>query len=181
MTNQAMEIKMTEQQTNPSRVTILGINGHIGHATARAFVAAGWQVTGFGRSNRHHVAGVRFVQGDAGSVAEMAAAIEGADVVVHALNLRYDQWDRGRYEALTARVISAMAAAPGKTMLFPANIYNYAASLRHVTPEAPQVPAAARGAIRVRIEGMLREAAYGGYFRIVFLRAGDLLGPGTSG
>jgi nucleoside-diphosphate-sugar epimerase len=34
------------------KVTILGINGHIGHHAAKAFVAAGWQVTGFGRSNR---------------------------------------------------------------------------------------------------------------------------------
>ena len=51
-----------------AKVTILGINGHIGHHAAKAFVAAGWEVTGFGRSNKHPVPGVRFVQGDADSV-----------------------------------------------------------------------------------------------------------------
>ena len=35
-----------------NKVTILGINGHIGHHAAKAFVAAGWQVTGLGRSSR---------------------------------------------------------------------------------------------------------------------------------
>lgn len=46
------------------KVTILGINGHIGQATAKAFVAAGWEVTGMGRTDKHHTPGVRFVRGD---------------------------------------------------------------------------------------------------------------------
>lgn len=172
---------MTEQKQGAGRVTILGINGHIGHFAAQAFVAGGWAVTGFGRSNRHPVPGVAFVRGDAANVSEMEEAIAGADVVVNALNLRYDQWDRGRYEALTARVIAAMAAAPGATMLFPANLYNYATSLRQVTPDAPQQPGTPRGAIRVRVEAMLQEAARQGAFRLAMIRAGDFFGPGSSG
>lgn len=163
------------------RVTILGINGHIGQFAARAFVAGGWEVTGFGRSNKAPVPGVGFVRGDADGIEDMAAAVAGADVVVNALNLRYDQWDRGRYEALTSRVIAAMGRVAGRTMLFPANIYNYAATLRHVTPEAAQQPETPRGAIRVRVEAMLREAAESGAFRLATIRAGDFFGPGTSG
>src|SRR5690606_28373096 len=78
------------------KVTILGSNGHIGHHAARAFVAAGWDVTGFGRVDRAPVAGMRFVAGDADSLADLSAAIGDSDVVVNALNLPYDKWDNGQ-------------------------------------------------------------------------------------
>ncbi len=45
------------------KVTVLGINGHIGRFAAVAFVAAGWTVRGMGRSNKHAVPGVEFVGG----------------------------------------------------------------------------------------------------------------------
>src|SRR5438477_14198 len=35
-----------------AKVTVLGINGHIGHHAAAAFVAAGWDVVGMGRSDK---------------------------------------------------------------------------------------------------------------------------------
>lgn len=38
-------------------VTVLGINGHIGHYAATAFQAAGFSVSGFGRSNRQLITG----------------------------------------------------------------------------------------------------------------------------
>ena len=93
------------------KVTILGINGHIGHHVAKAFVAAGWEVTGFGRANRHPIPGVRFVTGDAENVADMRAAIGDSEVVVNALNLPYHQWDKGRMEAQMAGVIAALGTA----------------------------------------------------------------------
>jgi len=166
--------------TSKGKVTILGINGHIGRFAARAFADAGWQVKGFGRSNRYPVAGVAFVRGDADSVEDMATAIADADVVVNALNLPYDKWDNGRKEAQVARVIAAMGKS-GKTLLFPGNIYNYAASQRHVTPDAPQIPQTPRGAIRVRVERMLRQAAEQGDMQVLIVRAGDFFAPHAGG
>lgn len=139
------------------KVTVLGINGHIGHNAAEQFHKAGWEVTGFGRSNRKPIPGVRFVQGDAANIADMQAAIEGADVVVQGLHLPYDKWTNGRAEAQLANVIAAMGQ--GKTMMFPGTIYNYAATDRQMTPSTPQRPEAPRGAIRVRLEQMLRAAS----------------------
>lgn len=162
------------------KVVVLGINGHIGNAVARAFAANGWQVTGFGRSNRHPIPGVRFVKGDAEDVPAMRAAIGDAEVVFNGLNLPYHQWDKGRKEAQTARVIEAMGAS-GKTLLFPGNIYNYAPTLRHVTPDQPQVPPTPRGTIRQRVEAMYRDAALRGDFQAIILRAGDFFGPGSTG
>ena len=112
-----------------SKVTILGINGHIGHHAAEAFAAAGWDVTGFGRSNKHPIAGVAFVKGDARASRTCGAAIGDTDVVVNALNLPYHQWDKGRMEAQT-RASSRRWARAARRMLFPGNIYNYAASDR---------------------------------------------------
>lgn len=161
-------------------VTILGINGHIGHHAARAFVEAGYAVTGFGRSNRSPVAGVTFMQGDAASLSDLQRAIAGADIVVNALNLPYDKWDKGRAEAQLATVIAAMGDL-GKTLMFPGNIYNYAASDRRITPSMPQRPQTPRGAIRVRQEEMLAAASRAGKFQTIILRAGDFYAPGNAG
>ncbi len=160
------------------KVTILGINGHIGHHAAKAFVAAGWEVVGFGRSNRYPVAGVRFAKGDADSVAELSAAIGDSEVVVNAFNPPYHEWDKGRMEALHARVVEAMGTS-GKTMLFPGNIYNYAQTDRVVMPETAQRPATPRGAIRVRVEEMLEAATQRGGLQVIVIRAGDFFGPDT--
>lgn len=162
------------------KVTILGINGHIGSHAARAFVAAGWDVTGFGRSNRARIDGVRFIAGDADSVEDMRRAIGDADVVLNALNLPYDQWDKGRMEALTERVTAAMGTA-GRTLLFPGNIYNYALDSRVIAPDTAQIPQTPRGAIRVRCEEMLKAAAARGDMQVIILRAGDFYGAGVDG
>ncbi len=157
-------------------VTVLGINGHAGHHIAKAFVAGGWTVTGFGRSNRHPVQGVRFLKGDADIAAELAAAVAGADVVVNALHLPYHLWDEGRAEAQLQRVLTALGSS-GKTLLFPGTIYNYAAADRDVTPDLPQRPEKPRGEIRKRLEQMLEAAAKRGDIQAIILRAGDFYGP----
>lgn len=163
-------------QANRGKVTVLGSNGHIGHHAVRAFAAAGWAVTAFGRSNKHPVAGVTFVAGDADNVDDIRRAVADADVVVNALNLPYHQWDNGRMEAQASRVIEAIGRS-GKTVLYPGNIYNFAASQQVVTPDAPQNPETPRGAIRVHTEALLRKAAEAGNFQLLILRAGDFYGP----
>lgn len=162
------------------KVVILGVNGHIGQATARAFVTAGWDVTGMARTDKRRLPGVKFVQGDAESVADMRAAIGDIEVVVNALNLPYASWDEGRKEAQMARVLEAMGPS-GKTMLFPGNIYNYAATDRVVTPDLPQRPQTPRGEIRMRIERMFEAAAARGDLQVIVLRAGDFYSPDCDG
>lgn len=163
-----------------TKITILGINGHIGHHAAQACVQAGYEVSGFGRSNRRPVPGVRFIEGDAGSLASMQTAVADAEIVFNALNLPYDQWDKGRAEAQLANVIAAMGDS-GKTMLYPGNIYNYAATDREVTPTTPQRPQTPRGAIRVRQEDLLAAASKAGKFQTIILRAGDFFAADTQG
>ncbi|HTM79044.1 MAG TPA: NAD-dependent epimerase/dehydratase family protein, partial [Devosia sp.] len=160
------------------KVTVLGSNGHIGHAVTQAFVAAGWTVTGFGRSNRRPVQGARFVAGDANELALVQAATADADVVVYGLHLPYDKWGNGAAEAQLQVVINALGTS-GKTLMFPGTIYNYQASDRMVTPQTSQHAEAPRGEIRIRLEQMLKSAADAGHFRAIILRAGDFYGPGN--
>src|SRR5205085_665885 len=68
----------------------------------------------------------------------------------------------------------------GKTMLFPGNIYNFAAGEPVLAPDTVQHPATPRGAIRVRVETMFRDAAERGDVQVVILRAGDFFGPGAT-
>lgn len=161
------------------QAVILGLSGHIGRAAAEAFVAAGWTVTGMARTERAPIAGVRFVAGDAGSVDDMRRAIGDAEIVVNALNLPYAAWDNGRKEALMGRVIEALGTS-GRTVLFPGNIYNFAATDRVVSPGLPQNPQTPRGAIRVRVEQMFEAAAARGDIQAIILRAGDFYGPGST-
>lgn len=162
------------------KVTVLGSNGHIGHAAVQAFQHAGWDVTAFGRSNRRPVPGVRFTAGDANELAAVQTAIADADVVVFALHLPYDKWGNGAAEAQLQVVIDALGSS-GKTLMFPGTIYNYNAGDRTVTPQTRQVAEAPRGEIRIRLERMLQMAAGAGKFRAIILRAGDFYGPGNRG
>ncbi|WP_332700766.1 NAD-dependent epimerase/dehydratase family protein [Devosia sp.] len=162
------------------KVTVLGINGHIGHHAARAFQQAGFSVTGFGRSNRHPIPDVGFIQGDAASLDDLRGAIADADIVVNALNLPYDKWDKGRAEAQLSTVIAAMGSS-GKTLMFPGNVYNYAASDRRMAPSTQQRPQTPRGAIRVRQEEMLAAASKAGKFQTIIIRAGDFYAPNNVG
>ncbi len=161
------------------KVIVLGVNGHVGRVVAEAFLAAGWEVSGMARQDRANIPGVRFVQGDSDSVEAMRAAIGDIDVVVNALNLPYASWDRGRKEAQMARVLEALGSN-GKTMLFPGNIYNFSQTDRIMTPGLPQHPQTPRGAIRVRVEQMFRDAAARGDIQFIVLRAGDFFGPHSS-
>jgi len=161
-------------------VTILGSNGHLGHAAMLAFRDAGWTVTGLARRNRRPVAGTAFIAGDADAVETVRAAIADADVVVNGLHLRYDQWGEGRAEKQLQTVIDALGDS-GKTLLFPGTIYNYRAADRTVSPGLRQSPEAPRGAIRIRLEARRRTVAEAGRFQALILRAGDFFGPGNRG
>lgn len=69
------------------RVLVTGGAGFIGSHTAAAFLGAGWQAVvldDLSSGRREHVAaGVQLVRGDVRDVADVRAAIEGCEVVVH--------------------------------------------------------------------------------------------------
>src|SRR5260370_34111510 len=79
-----------------ARVLVLGAAGGLGHAAARAFRDASWNVASLVRpgSAARAPADTEVVEVHALDHAEVGAAARAADVVLHALNPSYTDWPR---------------------------------------------------------------------------------------
>jgi len=163
------------------RIVILGGAGHLGREAALAFRAAGWQVASLVRTSSAAGAapGTEIVEVDARDTASVIAAAAGADVVLHALNVPYTDWER---LALPFADTAIAAARENRaTLVFPGNVYNYGAGLpARIGETDPMRPTSRKGAIRVAIEARMREAAEAG-LRTIILRAGDYFGGEGTG
>jgi nucleoside-diphosphate-sugar epimerase len=163
------------------RIVVLGGAGRLGRAAAEAFKSAGWQVASLVRGSAAGSAapGTEIIEVDARDGQAVIAATSGADVVLHALNVPYADWER----LALPLADTAMAAARESraTLIFPGNLYNFGAGMPARIDEAtPMLPTSRKGAIRVAIETRMREAAEGG-LRTIVLRAGDYLGGEGTG
>ena len=168
---------------NPTRTAlVIGATGGIGGEVARALLARGWRVRGLNRKPKAAaksvcgLAGVEWVRGDAMKTADVVAAAEGCDLIVHGANPPgYHNW-RGLVLPMLESTIAA-ARASGARILFPGTVYNYGADAGAVVNEAsPQNPRTRKGKLRVAMEQRL-EAAAGDGVRVLIVRAGDFFGP----
>ena len=165
-----------------STVLILGGAGRIGHALAHAFVDAGWHVLAQARRPLPATLAARprlhWVQCDALDAAAVNAAAQGADVVIHALNPPYTEWDRLALPLLDAAI--AAARTSHALLMLPGNVYNFGREMPTLlTPATPEHGDTAKA--RIRIEAEARMAA-GTDFDSVVIRAGDFFGgvqPGS--
>ncbi|HVX91903.1 MAG TPA: NAD-dependent epimerase/dehydratase family protein [Xanthobacteraceae bacterium] len=162
-------------------ILILGAAGRCGHAAAEAFRDAGWSVASLVRPGAAARAAARtqIVEANALDGEAVIKAAHGSDLVLHALNPPYTDWSRLALPLADVAVAAAQAA--GATLLLPGNLYNYGAAMPPTLDEdTPMRPSSRKGAIRVRIEERLREAASSG-LRVIVLRAGDFYGGGGTG
>jgi nucleoside-diphosphate-sugar epimerase len=108
----------------------------------------------------------------------MGHAAHGADVVIHALNPPYTEWDRLALPLVDAAI--AAARASGALLMLPGNVYNFGCDLPpRLTPATPEVGNTAKA--RIRIEAEARIGAASGIDSVV-IRAGDFFGgpqPGS--
>jgi nucleoside-diphosphate-sugar epimerase len=133
-------------------VLVAGASGLFGSHAARAFAAAGWEVRRYQRGT------------------DMAAAAQGADMIVNAMNPpMYHDWQR-LVPAITAQAIAA-ARASGATLIVPASVYNYGSQPRPWGPSTPQKPNTRKGAVRVQMESEYRASGV----PVILLRGGDFL------
>lgn len=157
---------------------MLGAAGRFGFAAAEAFRMGGWMVTSVvrpGAGSRAprgtEVIETRVLDGDG-----LKNAVRGADVVLHALNPPYTEWERLALPLAFAAINAAESA--GATLMFPGNVYNYGADMPPVLDEAtPMQPTSRKGALRLVMENRMQEAAERGV-RTIILRAGDFFGGG---
>ncbi|MGY2736736.1 NAD-dependent epimerase/dehydratase family protein [Sphingomonas sp. UYP23] len=160
---------------------VLGATGGIGGAVARRLDAGGWHVRALHRApdgvaDQH---GFEWHAGDAMVARDVAAAAEGAALIVHAVNPPgYRDWDTFVLPMLDNTI--AAARANGARILFPGTVYNYGPdAFPQIADDAPQHPGTRKGAIRVEMERRLRAFADSKAGTVLIVRAGDFFGPGA--
>src|SRR5215468_10483049 len=158
------------------RIIILGGAGHLGRAAAQAFKSAGWQVASLvrGSSAGGTAPGTEIIEVDACDAEAVIAATSGANVVLHALNVPYTDWER---LALPFADTAIAAARENRaTLVFPGNLYNYGAGMPdRIDETTPMRPTSRKGVLRVAIEARMRDATETG-LRTIILRSGDYFG-----
>ncbi len=167
-------------------VLIIGATGGIGSATSAALLARGWDVRALSRdpvkaahSFPNHQS-IEWIAGDALNPDDVTSAAVGSSVIVHAANPpKYKNW-RGLALPMLANAIEAAKNVKAR-LVFPGNIYNFGPDAGPIISEtSPQVPQSRKGAIRVEMETMLRDAVPNGA-SVLIVRAGDFFGPNAPG
>jgi nucleoside-diphosphate-sugar epimerase len=165
------------QSQSPQTIIILGAAGRIGDAAAKAFLAAGWRVRGVARNAKAAAlrAGVEVVEADAYDRPSLIRAVQGADVVLNALNPKYTEWET-TVMPLAENVMAAVEAS-GATHLFPGNVYNFGREIgMGMSEDAPQIASTAKARIRMEVEELFRQRAETRGVRTAILRGGDFYG-----
>jgi len=164
-----------------STVLILGAAGHIGQALASAFAEAGWAVRAQARKPLPgKLAGhprVQAVSCDALDHQALRNAARGAQVVIHALNPPYTEWDKLALPLADAAI--ATARESGALLMLPGNVYNFGSELPAVlSPDTPERADTSKAQLRIETEA--RMAAEPGLNSVV-IRAGDFFGGSGRG
>lgn len=174
---------MTNLQSTPPTVLILGARGRFGLAAARAFASAGWRVLAQMRPGAAVPADapvqtmppIAWLALDLADTAALRQAAQGASVVVHAINPPYTNaaWQAQALPMLDAAL--DLCRALGATLMLPGNVYNFGAGMPPVLREGtPQQATTVKGRVRIAMEERLRESGV----RSVVIRAGDFFGAG---
>jgi nucleoside-diphosphate-sugar epimerase len=168
-------------KTETRLALVIGATGGIGGAVAERLLAGGWRVRALHRDPERARRtdgrpGLEWVKGDAMVEADVVAAAEGVSLVVHGANPPgYRNWAGLQLPMLEASIAAARAA--DARLVFPGTVYNYGPdAFPTLTEASPQNPVTRKGAIRVRMEARLAEAAQAG-LRVLIVRAGDFIGP----
>ena len=167
--------------TSHPTALVLGASGGVGGEVARRLAARGWTVRALNRnpdrlSAADKASGFLWVQGDAMSPADVAAAAEGASVLVHAVNPPgYRNWGKLVLPMLDNTI--AAARVTGARIVLPGTVYNFGPdAFPELRETSPQHPVTVKGGIRAAMERRLHAAADAGT-PVLIVRAGDFFGP----
>lgn len=158
---------------------VLGATGGVGGEVATRLLESGWRVRALHR-NPDGLRGderISWIRGDAMSASDVAAAAEGASLIVHAVNPPgYRDWDTRVLPMLDHTI--AAAELNGARILLPGAVYNYGPEVfPDITEDAPQNARTRKGRIRVEMERRLKAAADRGRATVLIVRSGDFFGP----
>ncbi|MGY3088005.1 nucleoside-diphosphate-sugar epimerase [Hymenobacter sp. UYAg731] len=163
-----------------TRVLVLGGTGSIGQAVALNLLGKSYRVTLLARTPAKAralfgtPANLTIEAGDAEDLPRLLEVSRGHDVIFHGINYPYHQWE-GTQERMTQNVIEA-ASQEQALIVFPGNIYNFGLTTP-IREDSRPAPITKKGAIRVRQELLLAQAARAGRCRVLNVRMPDFWGP----
>jgi len=162
---------------------ILAATGGFGAAMTQEALARGHQVTALvrnpGRLAERLGTPERLTVVTAGTLEPEAlrATATGADVLVFAVNVSYEQWEPFMETALTATLDALTPMKRPPLLVFPGNVY--ALGPQHgpdFDEHAPNRPSMRKGRLRARLEARLKAASAAGIW-VLIPRCADFFGP----
>jgi len=108
----------------------------------------------------------------------LTQAAAGATILVHAVGVPYQDWER-ELPLIQAAVLAA-AERTGAVAVFAENLYSYAATPMPLGESSPEVPPTRKGALRLRLSNQWLNAHRSGRVKAVSVRASDYFGPGAT-
>ncbi|KGX94025.1 NADH-ubiquinone oxidoreductase [Pontibacillus halophilus JSM 076056 = DSM 19796] len=162
------------------RVAVVGATGSIGTAIVRECVGRGIEVIAIARNQERllqrfeeeHL--VSLAAADAHRFQQLKQATRGADLIIHALNLPYYEWEE-HLEAVTQNVIDCAKEHRAKFVMVE-NIYGYGLHAQPVSEEAEKRPNTKKGALRNRLEKQIWDAHQEGVDSLI-CHFPDFFGP----
>jgi nucleoside-diphosphate-sugar epimerase len=164
------------------KIAVLGANGRLSHAVAKAFLAHGHQVIAVTRSGRCEglTGAVELRKADAMKAEDLVAATHGADMIFNGLNPLYTEWSEKCVPM--ARNVMAAAKANRAIHLFIGNVYNYGKEIpMNADEDTPSHASTEKAEIRMEMEGLFDKAAREEGIQTIILRAGDFYGTDKKG
>jgi len=162
-------------------VLILGATGGFGSALCKHMAQNGWQVRATSRATKlpDSSGNITWYAANLDDKQSLQKAANGADLVVHAVNVPYTKWDPLMINY--TRDIIDLARNNQAHLLFIGNIYNAGIPDGGTIDEkTPSNPINKKGALRETLENMIAEAAQNG-LRSTIMRFGDFFGPDIKG
>jgi len=170
---------------NPSALHVVFGAGQVGLPLARLLASRGRQVRLVSRSGKPLPGGtgvdgaIQVAAADAMDAAACRKAVEGAAVVYHCMNPKYDA---ATWEAQLPPIQQNLVAAAGQgraRLVVLDNLYAVGRTGgRAMNESTPEAPCDRKGEVRARVAAALREAVRRGDVRAVTGRASDFFGPG---
>ena len=177
---------MTSDNIHTRTALVIGATGGVGGAATKALLQRGWRIKALNRdpetaAKAHSMPGVTWIKGDAMSPADVLAAAEGVQLIVHGANPPgYRNWGKLVLPMLDSTI--AAAKVVGARILFPGTVYNYGPDVyerngaKGVSETAAQNPRTRKGKIRAEMERRLQASGV----PTIVVRAGDFFGPGAT-
>ncbi|WP_340023326.1 NAD-dependent epimerase/dehydratase family protein [Paenibacillus sp. FSL K6-1096] len=166
-----------------ARSLVIGGNGGLGYSITQELLSRGKLVTSTYHRSSQALDALRgplltISSLDVQNEERLAAVLDGAATVYFCLNVPYSEWHSVMFQALE-RVTGRLG--PGKTLVFPGNVYGYG-KLQYLPADErhPKAAQTRKGRLRNRMEEHLVNQAASRGFRYIIPRYPDYYGPNVT-